>query len=248
MKCRSFSIEPLRRWCAASLVLILLGCGGTVFAAKNKKKKAPKQTPAEEALQDYLRRVSEVAGASQPPSGSIWVEHGPLSDLGSDYKARNVNDLVTIHILEQTQAVGSGSLQQKRGFSTKSGISGLFGNVGANSGLQNLINAQSANSLDGSAATASTSQLSTSLTGHVVSVLPNGFLVVEAVRTIAMNNEQQTFIVRGVIRPGDIAPDNSVLSTQVGDMEIQMMGKGVISDGTRPPNVLTRIITHILGF
>jgi hypothetical protein len=31
-------------------------------------------------------------------------------------------------------------------------------------------------------------------------------------------------------------------------MEIQMMGKGVISDGTRPPNALTRFITHILGF
>lgn len=248
MKCRFFSIERSARWFAAGLMLILLSSGGTALAAKNKKKKPPKQTPAEEALQDYLQRVREIAGATQPPTGSIWMEHGPLSDLGSDYKARNVNDLVTIHILEQTQAVGSGSLQQKRDFSTKSGISGLFGNVGATSGLQNLINAQSGNSLDGTASTASTSQLSTSLTGRVVSVLPNGFLVVEAVRTIAMNNEQQTFIVRGVIRPGDIAPDNSVLSTQVGDMEIQMMGKGVISDGTRPPNVLTRIITHILGF
>lgn len=247
MKCRFFSIERLGRWFAASLVLILLSMGGTALAAK-KQKKPPKQTPAEEALQDYLRRVREIAGASQPPTGSIWVDHGPLSDLSSDYKARNVNDLVTIHILEQTQAVGSGSLQQKRDFSTKSGISGLFGNVGATSGLQNLLAAQSGNSLDGTASTASTSQLSTSLTGRVVSVLPNGFLVVEAVRTIAMNNEQQTFIVRGVIRPGDIAPDNSVLSTQVGDMEIQMMGKGVISDGTRPPSILTRIITHILGF
>ena len=235
------------RWIAGLMVLFLLSAGAPAFAAK-KLKKPPKPTPAEEALQDYLRRVREIAGETQPPAGSIWVEHGPLSDLGSDYKARNVNDLITIHILEQTQAVGSGSLQQKRDFATSSGISGLFGNVGATSGLQNLINAQSSSKLDGTASTASTSQLSTSLTGRVVSVLPNGYLVIEAVRTILMNSEQQSFIVRGVVRPGDVAPDNSVLSTQVGDMEIQMLGKGVISDGTRPPNRLTRLVTYILGF
>lgn len=246
MNCGYSGIEKVRRGVAVTLVLLMAGAGASAWAKKSRKQ--PKQTEAAQALQDYLRRVREIAGETQPPMGSIWVDHGPLSNLASDYKARNINDLITIHILEQTQASGTGSVQSKRDFSTGSGISGLFGTVGSTSGLQNLLTAQSSNKLDGSAQTASASALSTSLTGRVISVLPNGFLVVEAVRTISMDNEQQTVIVRGVVRPGDVAPDNSVLSTQVGDLEIQMLGKGVISDGTRPPNPLTRLITRILGF
>jgi flagellar L-ring protein precursor FlgH len=63
-----------------------------------------------------------------------------------------------------------------------------------------------------------------------------------------MNNERQTVLVRGLVRPGDISPANSVLSNNVGNLELELKGKGVLSDGTRPPNLLVRLMLKLVGF
>ena len=59
--------------------------------------------------------------------------------------------------------------------------------------------------------------------------------VVEAERVINMNHEKQTILLRGVVRRGDIGANNTVASDSVGDLELEIKGKGVISDGVRPP-------------
>lgn len=229
----------------ASLLLMLALAAAAQHAAP-----APATTPtnAQQALAAYLARVRQVEGATTTTTGSLWTEGGRYANLSSDYKAQNVNDLITINILEATQATGSGSLQSKRQFDATSSITGLFGTLHPNNSLQNIFTPSSTTDLNGQAQTASSSQLQTSLTGRVVDVLPNGFLVIEAVRTISMNNEQQTVILHGVVRPADIAPDNSVLSTQVGELEVDLLGKGVISDNTRPPSIWLRLLLHILTF
>ena len=63
-----------------------------------------------------------------------------------------------------------------------------------------------------------------------------------------MNNEKQTVILRGLVRPGDVASDNKVLSTSISNLELELKGKGVISDYTRPPNPLVRAILWLVGF
>jgi flagellar L-ring protein precursor FlgH len=73
-------------------------------------------------------------------------------------------------------------------------------------------------------------------------------MVVEAERQITMNNERQTILLRGLVRPGDIAPDGSISSNLVGNLELELKGKGVLSDGTRPPNPVTRFIMRLVGF
>ncbi|MGH9392914.1 MAG: flagellar basal body L-ring protein FlgH [Terriglobales bacterium] len=218
------------------------------LAAQKNNAKPAATTPAEQALASYLARVRQVAGATTPTLGSLWTPGARYTNLSTDFKAQNVNDLITIHIIETTQAAGSGSVQAKRQFNATSGFSGLFGTLPATSRLQALVAPNSNSDLEGTAATASTTALTTSLTGRVVDLLPNGFLVVEAVRTIAMNNQQQTVIVHGVVRPADIAPDNSVLSTQVGDLEVDLQGKGVISDTTRPVGGWVRLLLKFLSF
>ena len=90
--------------------------------------------------------------------------------------------------------------------------------------------------------------MTTTLAGRVVAVLASGNLVVEAERIIHMSNEKQTIILRGVVRRGDIGPNNTVASNAVGDLELEIKGKGVISDGVRPPHPLLRAILRILNF
>jgi flagellar L-ring protein precursor FlgH len=71
---------------------------------------------------------------------------------------------------------------------------------------------------------------------------------VEAKRQIFMNNQHEDVTVRGMIRPGDIGPSNTVASTSLSNLEIEMKGKGIISDGVRPPNLLTRAVLWLLNF
>jgi flagellar L-ring protein FlgH len=54
--------------------------------------------------------------------------------------------------------------------------------------------------------------------------------------------------VRGLIRPGDIGPANTVPSSALSNLEIEMKGKGIIADGVRPPNPITRAILWLLNF
>jgi flagellar L-ring protein precursor FlgH len=82
----------------------------------------------------------------------------------------------------------------------------------------------------------------------VVNVLPNGYLVVEGVKRVQVNSENQVITVRGVVRPYDLDPTNSVPSDRVAQMEIQVNGKGVIGDSIRRPWFLYRLLLGLLPF
>jgi len=138
-------------------------------------------------------------------------------------------------------------VKSSRDFNTTSGISGLAGKINT-SGLENLFTAKSSTSLTGQGQTASSSQISAVLAGRVAAVLSNGLLVIEARRDVMVDNQRRTVVLRGLVRPGDIASDNSVLSTSLSDLELAMTGKGIISDSTRPPNFLVRLLLKIVGF
>ena len=78
--------------------------------------------------------------------------------------------------------------------------------------------------------------------------MPNGNLVVEAQRSYKINGQHDTVVVRGVARPGDINATNSILSSQLMNLEVEMKGKGLVADGTRGPNVITRSLMWLFGF
>jgi flagellar L-ring protein precursor FlgH len=227
------------------ILLILLVAEGSE-ASQDKKEKSANDAAAESQAQ-YIQRVRATA-ASNSALGSLWVPQGRFTDLPADDKARNVNDTIIINVVEQTTAEGDSSVKSARTFAASSSISALGGLVKANNGLQNIFSPQSSQALNGAAQTTSDSSFSTSLAAQVVSVLPNGYLVVEAVRHMVMNNQRQTLLVHGVVRPSDIAVDNSVLSYQIFNLEVQLIGKGVLSDGVRPPNKLINAILKLVGF
>lgn len=229
----------------AAVLSVLIGCA-LPAAARTRRAPARRQDP--DSLAAYLSRVESSRPAQPYTLGSIWVDNGPLSYSSGDVQALRVGDLITIHVTENTTAVGAGSVQAKRSFQAQSGLAQMFGNIGPTSGLANLFGPSSSQNLGGQAQTASSTLLTTSLTGQVVAQLPNGLLVVEARRSVEMNNQKQTAILRGLVRPADVAPDNSVPSTSLGDLEVELAGKGVISDNTRPPNILTRLALKIFGF
>jgi flagellar L-ring protein precursor FlgH len=218
----------------------------SAWAAHTKKEKHANDVAAD-SLAQYIERVRATA-ASSSSLGSVWVPQGRFSNLPADDKARNVNDTIIIHVVEQTTAEGDASVKSARTFSASSSLSALGGLLKSNNALQNIFSPQSSQALNGQAQTTSDSSFATSLAAQVVSVLPNGYLVVEAVRHMEMNNQRQTLLIHGVVRPSDIAVDNSVLSYQIFNLEVQLIGKGVLSDGARPPNKLINAILKLVGF
>ncbi len=79
-------------------------------------------------------------------------------------------------------------------------------------------------------------------------VLPNGYLVIEGTKRVQVSSENQVITVRGVVRPVDLDPTNSIASSRIAQMEIQVNGKGVIGDSIHRPNILYRILLGILPF
>jgi flagellar L-ring protein precursor FlgH len=213
-----------------------------VAHARTSKKNSPAQLRT-----DYIARLQEQeAPKTEHTVGSLWTP-GDVGDLSTDYKARKLNDTVVILVSVQTNAAQSGDVNSARAFQTSSAITGLAGDVNTK-GLNPLLNANSNTTLKGSGATDSSTTFQTSMTAQVIAVLPSGNLVVEAQRKIFMNNQHEDIIIRGVVRPNDIGSNNTVPSTALSNLEIEMKGKGIIADSTRPPNRITRALLWLLGF
>ena len=114
--------------------------------------------------------------------------------------------------------------------------------------LSNLARAGSETKLNGEGATSRETVLSATLSARVTHVLPNGYLVVEGAKDVQVNSERQTVTVRGVVRPADLGPGNTVRSDRLAQMEVRINGKGVVADAVRRPFFLYRLLLGLLPF
>ncbi|SPE36359.1 Flagellar L-ring protein [Candidatus Sulfopaludibacter sp. SbA3] len=208
------------------------------------KKKGPEPSP----LDRYAAEAARQAAEAKPTAGSIWTPGAQFADLGRDLKASQVNDIVTIVVNESASAVSTGTTATQRKSSLNSSVTGLAGVPKSTSTLANLANMSTNAQLNGTGTTSRQTTLTTTLSARVTRVLPNGYLMVEGTRDITVNSEHQVVTVRGVVRPADLASDNSVPSTRLAQMEIKLNGKGVVGDAIRRPFILYRILLGLLPF
>jgi len=235
-------VYPLTRFTALILTTLLFS---TPAFPKSKK---PKRDTPSTLLDDYLKRARAMNAAVPATIGSLWVPTGSLAVFSNDYRAMNAGDLVLIRLSDNFTAASAGENSQTRAVSAQSGITGLLGTLGAKNRLQNLFGGSSQSSLDGKGSSTLSSSVAVDLEAHVLEVLPNGFLVVQASRDITVGNDRQTIILRGIVRPGDLQLDNSILSASVSDLEVEIKGKGAVADATRQPNIIIRTLLKLLTF
>jgi len=228
------------------LIAVLLVVAMTPFAHAAAKKT---KSQSDQLRAAYIARLQQqdVHAASGQTVGSLWSPSNTMGDLSTDYKARKLNDTIVILVAVQTTAAQSGDSNYQRTVQTSSAITGLAGAL-KTTGLNPLLNANSSTALKGAGATDTSTTFQTSLTGQVIAVLPSGNLVVEAQRNIYMNNQHEDVTVRGVVRPNDIGPSNTVSSAALSNLEIEMKGKGIIADSTRPLNPIMKAVLWLVGF
>jgi flagellar L-ring protein FlgH len=233
------------------LIAALLVCF-TLTAASNddpKNKKKQKEKPPS-PLDQYIKEASvpQASNGQVPGDGSIWFPAARLSNLASDLRARNVDDVVTILVQESASAVSTGESKTSRVSSAQAAVTSLAGPKAPAGALANLLNSNSNTALDGQGTTSRQTTLTTTISARITHVLVNGNLVVEGTRNLNVNSENQVITIRGVIRPIDLDTTNSVPSARLTNMELQVNGKGVVNDAVRRPNFLYRLILGLLPF
>lgn len=213
-------------------------------AAGDRVPKNKPLSPLDAFIQD-AEAGSDNSAARAP--GSLWSQSAVLADPARDVRAQFVNDIVLIRVAERASAVASGDVNSARQSTVDSSISGIPG-VLSQKPFMGTLGASKSTDLKGSASTQRQTTVSTTLAARVTHALPNGLLVVQAVKEVQVNSERQVVTLRGVARPLDINPDNSISSERLAHLEVLVNGKGIVGDAIRRPNFLYRLLIGILPF
>ncbi len=220
-----------RMYIAAAMMLLL---AGSVASAADKDKKAqPPPVVADnydELFLKYLEQARATNAAVSP--GSLW-----MSGLLGDLRARNLNDLVTVHVVETITAQGSADSSLDKKSNAAIAIPHLFGLESKYPHALDpdaLAALSTSTTFKGGGNTSRSGSLTADMTARVAEVLPNGNLVIEGVREIDINGDRQIVVLTGIVRPADIGPGNVVASPAVGQMQIRYFGRGLIKDNLQP--------------
>ena len=229
-------------------MLLLCLCSTVAHAGDNKQQKQPEPTPPDVVLDAYIEHVRSESAAEGRAPGAIWTPDGRLTRLPSDVKAAHIHDPIAIVVSESLAASTDGTVKNSRATNANSQVSALFGKLSAGNALNNLLNQSSSSGLNAQGQSVTNSSLSTIVGGEVVDTLPNGMLVIQAVRQLTFNQQTQLIKLRGLVRPEDVSPQNQVLSTEITSLELEVVGKGIINDYTYRQNPVVRFLEKILVF
>lgn len=157
---------------------------------------------------------------------SLWDDQA--ANVYKDKVAREIGDLVTIVIVENSKASQEASTDTSQETSIGAGPGlGIFDFVEAFS-----LKYDDSNGAEGE--TTRQGSLSASITAQVIDKQPNGNLVIRGYKSIVVNGENQEIEIVGVIRPEDISSNNTIQSIYVADAEIKYDGEGDVGDKQKP--------------
>lgn len=204
---------------------------------------------------------TEVSRAKDIPepgvkSTSLWHKNAELTRAYDDHRARRIGDLVTVIVSEKSEASRQASTNLGHDASVDAEVTGLLG-APTHMGLPGLwgkgkdfspsVGAGTSNSFSGSGTTSRKESLTTMVAARVLEILPDGNFLVEGRREVSVNDETQFLYVRGIARPVDISPYNTISSSALADAEILYDGTGAITSAQRP-GWMYRLLSTIWPF
>jgi flagellar L-ring protein precursor FlgH len=218
----------MKTLCALGFLLIAV----PVMAGQEKEEKPPKASDNyDELYARYLKAARTLPVTATAPD-SNW-----MTGLMPDLRARHVNDLVTVRVVESISAVGSADANLDKNGSASASLTHLFGLESVYPKWldpTSLVAGSSNTNFKGGGSTTRSGDLTAVMTTRVIEVLPNGDLSLEGVREVDINGDIQILVLTGVVRTADIGPGNVVPSTAVGQMRIRYFGRGLMKDNLKP--------------
>jgi flagellar L-ring protein precursor FlgH len=225
---------------AGFAAVALAGCGAADRLSQIGK------PPALSAIQDPTaqpgyRPVSLPMPAPPPAAyapNSLWKQGSRA--FFKDQRAHQIGDILTVKVTITDKAEFDNETTRKRTGTDSSAVGGLPGYLLGKTVLpksvasSDLIDNESTSSHTGTGKAARSETLETNLAAVVTQILPNGNLVVEGRQEVRVNFEKRELIVAGIIRPEDVAADNTIESTKIAEARISYGGKGQLTDMQQP--------------
>jgi flagellar L-ring protein FlgH len=221
---------------ALALALLATGCASHIAPYKPKK-----------------RRFDPGKYGAQPTASAGSLYAAGNAGLFEDRTASRIGDMLVIRIDERESASRDATSKLDKKNSTAYGVPASFGLLNAlqsshpNLDPAKLFGSESESKFNGSGTLERAGRLNATLPVRVRQVLPNGDFFVEGTKVVMVDAEEHHIYVSGVVRAADIAEDNSVPSSRVGDAEIEYAGRGDVSDQQRQ-GWLTRTLGKIWPF
>ncbi len=189
---------------------------------------------------DYRATMPAAYVSKAPENGSIYQAARDVR-LFEDVKARRIGDVITVILSESTSASKSAKTTADKDQDTTIAAPNIFGATPTfnlpgvlplSSNRNNTLEAglSATRAFDGEADSSQSNSLSGAITVTISDVLPNGNLVVRGEKWLTLNQGEEYIRISGIVRPQDINPNNSILSTQIGDARIAYSGKGFMHD------------------
>jgi len=213
---------------------------------KKKKKDQPKLTVVEVKETPPVAPVVEKA---KPANGSLFSDNSVNGNLLRDFKARQIGDLVFVDVVETSTATVSSSANRSRDSGNLGGIVPLLSAIPI-AGVQAaapVVGEMGKRKFEGKGNTERESKVKARITARVIEVLQNGDMRIEAVKMVKINKETEQLAVTGIVRPNDLASDNSIETILVGDLRVEFNGKGIAS-ADNAPGWLFRLFDKISPF
>ena len=168
------------------------------------------------------------------PADSLWRDD-ISRPMFADKRGMNVGDILTIVVQENSTANKNNATTTERQSSLSAAITSFLYSPGASSlltrgGQLPALAYNSDHKHSGTGVINDSESIVAQVAVRIVDVLPNGNFVIEGKRQTSFSGEHQTIILRGVVRADDVASNNTVLSFNVADATIQIIGKGTVTD------------------
>jgi flagellar L-ring protein precursor FlgH len=226
-----------------SLAVYLPACSTSHRAVDSTSTVIPKHLYAKKAKPDLQE-------------GALWPGDTAENLLFVDNKARKVGDIVTVTIAESNTSSQSATTDTSRNSTINMQAPSVLG-LPASMGVKNFlglgnqfdptVNATIANQNQGNGTVTRNGSLTGNISALITEILPSGNFRIEGRRTVAVNNEEQILVLRGIIRPQDINFDNTILSRWIADASISLTGEGVVADEQRK-GWLAKVLSKVWPF
>ena len=173
------------------------------------------------------------AAPAKPATGAIYVGRQSDSWFGKS-KSFQVGDVITVLLNESSQAsrTQNGSItRESKNDMVPKGLSTWGAGVGG--WMKGIKMDGSSMSNKGTGAADQQATLTGSVAVSVVEVMPNGNLVLRGEKQLALTEGSEIIQVAGIIRPDDVAPNNTVQSRRLANAQIAYRGSGDLANATK---------------
>lgn len=208
------------------------------------------------SAQSLFLAQQEIAPSDEPTAPMLSIEQVSLVYVEPpEPRVIQKHDIITIIIDETSSMTSSQKLETEKESSGDAQLNSLVDALAllelriATADLTNvdLLDFNAKREFTGEGDYERKDKFNAQITAQVLEVKPNGTLVLQAVKRITKDEEIQTLVLAGVARQEDITEQNTILSSQMANLTLDLQNEGELKD-TSEKGLITKVLDTVFAF